>query len=278
MEDKRLACALILFLMMPSIGFSGTSFGSYPESEIVSEESLATNQTFELITGPVRRINSLLSPESKIFVTAKKRSRTLLSNTKRNAKEVYNYYLKALKSESEIIYQCNGRSCGPSTYWANIVYQKALIYGPEQYQHYLVARLNTSHPYYLVIYIGQRATGQVYIQQDELYLEVTESLMKSALTETGRFVLPQKLDEKWIEEIENIVVESQSQYLLVVHDKMKVGESFNQALKRTQTEALKLKDLFDRQQALSRLRFHGAGPVSPRVDEPAGRIELIKLQ
>ena len=158
------------------------------------------------------------------------------------------------------------------------VYQKALLYGPEQYQRYIIARVDTFQPYYLLIYIGQRATGQVYVQHEALFPEALENQMKSALAETYRYVLPWNIDEKLIEQIEKIVADTQSQYILVVHDKMREGESFDQALSRTEEQARTLKKRFGQKETLSRLRFHGAGPISPLRDGPAGRVELIKLK
>lgn len=278
MEDKRLIGALILLLMVPSFGFSETSIETFPQSKIVNQDPLSSTQSFELISGPVKRINSLLSPESKVLVEAKKLSKTLLSDDRRNAKSVFQYYQSQLETDAEVIFQCSGRSCGPSTYWANIVYKNALLYGPEQYQHYILARIGASQPYHLAIYIGQRATGQVYVQHDVFLAELpkaNESLMKSALAEVGRYVLPQVLDAKLIGLIENIVAGSDAQYLLVVHDKIGEGETFDQALSRTGELAMSLREIFNSEEVLSRLRFHGAGPISP--GQPPGRIEFIKL-
>jgi len=294
MEDKRLVSALILFLMVPSFGFSQTSIETFPQSKIVSQDALSSTQRFELITGKVRRINSLLSPESVLVVMGEKQSKTLLSATRRNAEEIYQYYLDQLKTNAEVIFQCSGRDCGPSTYWANKVYQTSLLYGPEQYQRYIVAKVDTFQSYYLLIYIGQRATGQVYVQHEALFPEVLENQMQSTLAETYRHVLPwnfdenfdesfdenydKKFDKKLIEQIENIVADTQSQYILVVHDKMREGESFDQALSRTEELADTLKKRFGHKETLSRLRFHGAGPISPLRDGPQGRVELIKLR
>jgi len=279
----RIQCLLtlmlpILLLIIPTLGYSQVVIETFPHAKVVSEEVLSTTQNFELTMGPVKRINSLLRPESLLVVRGKKQAITLLSSKRRNAEEIFQHYLDQLSTGSEVLFQCIGRSCGPSTYWANRIYENALLYGPEQYQRYLFAKIDASQSDYLVIYIGQRATGQVYIQHEVIFSEVTEDQMNSILAETGRYILPQNIDEKLIGQIENVIASTQSQYVLVVHDKLLEGESFDRALGRTDELARQLKKRFNNQKTLSQIRFYGAGPISPLTGQLAERIELIKLR
>jgi hypothetical protein len=232
-------------------------------------------------TGPIKRTNSLLNPESSLLIQGRRQSHTLLGSQRRNVEAVYQYYLKQLDSKAEVIFQCVGRSCGPSTYWAHKVFKNASLYGPEQYQRYLVARMPGD--VYLTLYIAQRATGAVYFQHDLIWADVDVDISEKQLSEivremqqNGRYVLSRDIDIELIGTIKNYLnANAGNNYGVVVHDEMRVGESVQQVIDRSVRTANSLKTKFSKNSP--NVTFHGVGPIAPIQGLNKKRIELILL-
>jgi hypothetical protein len=275
---KRLVFLVVLW-PLPQIGNAQTSIDYYPQSEVLmSQES---TQSHLIATGPIRRTNSLLNPESSLLIQGRRQSHTLLGSQRRNVEAIYQYYLKQLDAEAQVIFQCVGRSCGPSTYWANKVFENASLYGPEQYQRYLVARLPKNN--YLILYIAQRATGVVYFQHDLIWAESDIDPDENHLTkivremkQNGRYVLSRDIDIELIEIINSYLsANAAKNYGLVVHDEMMVGESVQQVIERSVRAASSLNRKFP--QNPPNLTFHGVGPIVPIQGLDKERIELVLL-
>ena len=78
-----------------------------------------------------------------------------------------NDYLNQLKTVGNLEFACEGRACGSSSYWANKIFNNAVLYGPEQFQNYAVFRTPSG---WWTIYISQRATRKIYARLDHYFL------------------------------------------------------------------------------------------------------------
>ncbi len=64
---------------------------------------------------------------------------------------------------AEVLFQCKGRDCGSSHYWANDFFGISQLYGLDRTQFYMAARLGED---YLALYAVQRGNRRVYLQLD----------------------------------------------------------------------------------------------------------------
>lgn len=279
MENRKRLVFLLALWVLPLIGVAEISIDYYPQSEVLKSEESA--QSYRVATGPIKRTNSLLNPESFLLIQGRRQSHTLLGSQRRNVEAVYQYYLKQIDSKAEVIFQCVGRSCGPSTYWAHKLFENASLYGPEQYQRYLVARMPGD--VYLILYIAQRATGVVYFQHDLIWAdsdvddgEKQLSEIVGEMQQNGRYVLSRDIDIELIGMIKNYLsANAGNNYGVVVHDEMRVGESTQQVIDRSVRAANALKAKFS--QNSPNVTFHGVGPIAPIQGLNKKRIELILL-
>lgn len=70
---------------------------------------------------------------------------------------------------AQLLYQCEGRSCGSSAQWASRVFQQRVLYGHDERQHYVVLRLlKEGTTYSLVLYAVDRANRRHYVHLDVL--------------------------------------------------------------------------------------------------------------
>ncbi|MFT7684775.1 MAG: hypothetical protein ACI9FB_000116 [Candidatus Azotimanducaceae bacterium] len=277
MENWKKIVLPWVLMMVPTTSFAENSIDYYPQSELVKSQE--SRELFELVTGPIRRTNNLLNPETTLLVTGRKQSATLLGSHRRNVESVYQYYLTQLDDQAEILFQCIGRSCGPSTYWANEIFQNASLYGPEQYQRYLLARVSKDS--YFQLYIGQRATGIVYLQHDLILADSNDSptgAIDRMMQEKGRYVFSNEIDTNLVGFVnEYISANSSNTYGIIVHDEVKTGETVEQAIAKSVERANSLRAQFKQDQGLSNVTFHGLGPIAPVAGLDKTRTELVVL-
>ena len=163
---------LIKALMVFSVALScfakgeGHSVGSFPGAELISE-SMEPAKSHMLVLGALEKVDQELRPENFKILAAKKSSYNYYLPEARQTKEVFKYYLEQLQSIGSLEFECKGRECGSSSYWANKIFKSAMLYGPEQFQSYAVFRTSAG---WWTVYVGQRATRKIYARLDHYSL------------------------------------------------------------------------------------------------------------
>jgi len=165
----------LVFVLLFSVSLlaeSETTFvdeplGLFPSSELV-EHKTTESTGYLVVLGALEKVNHELIPEKSILVRGRKDASTYYLPEARRTKQVVEHFRSELLGSAEILFECRGRSCGSSSFWANEHFKRAILYGPEQYQYYLVAQRSDSQQSeeadYIVIYIGERATRKIYVQ------------------------------------------------------------------------------------------------------------------
>ncbi len=195
------------------------------------------------------------------------------------------FFRDQVVSRGQILYECRGRDCGSSNYWADAVFDRPILYGPEEYQHYILAKMEGEAVYYVAIYIAQRGTREIYSHLDIIEAQDAEDLIdgptiRSALESQGKFVLPWVVDDRTVAAIVS-ALDSRPGYRVAVvgHDRLKRGEAPRDAMERTRRQADALaRRIIDAGMAESRVQSFGVGPLSPMDNEERGRLELVLLR
>ena len=145
--------------------------GLFPASALVEQETTESTGHL-LVLGALEKVNHELQPEKFILVPGRKDASTWYLPEARRTKQVAEYFKSELVETANMLFECQGRTCGSSSYWANKIFDRAILYGPEQYQHYLIAQRpvpqhslsqEQAEGDYIVIYIGERATRKIYV-------------------------------------------------------------------------------------------------------------------
>jgi hypothetical protein len=157
---------LILLLVIASWGVrSADSIPAliHPSGAELVEQAIAEEPGSHLVVlGALEKINHEIVPEDSETIFALKQEATWYLPQSRRSGKVADHYRGQLEELGEILFECRGRACGSSSFWANQLLGKSMLYGPEQYQRYTILRLSESGDYFL-IYIGQRATRKIYV-------------------------------------------------------------------------------------------------------------------
>jgi hypothetical protein len=74
----------------------------------------------------------------------------------------------AEQTQSEILFSCDARACGPGVQWANRVFLQRLLYGRGDLQRYRVYRVSDNPFDLLLIYSGARSADRQYLHVELL--------------------------------------------------------------------------------------------------------------
>ena len=229
----------------------------------------------------------MLEPESLEFVSGSRQSTTYYIPNERRVGKVMEFYKDQLNNSARILFECSGRDCGSSNYWANTVFKVPILYGPEQYQNYVVGK-TADRGDYVSVYIGQRGTRKIYVHVETTITSLEspiadEVAISAALTSQGRYVISMAEGDTNIDSIVEAVAKSMNnnrriRLTLVAHDNLLDGETIKQGQQRT----LRLSEsvryaLVSAGIAEDRLSAYGVGPLSPREDKGSPRLELLVI-
>jgi len=144
-------------------------FKRYPRSKIDSYSQTATDG-YLLALGAPKTVNGVMALEYSERLTGSLTRHTYRSPDGEASELVFEHFQAQLAALSHrLLFECHGRECGSSNQWANRIFSVRKLYGPERYQHYLAAQLNTDNgPMFVALYSIQRGNKRVFTQLDVL--------------------------------------------------------------------------------------------------------------
>lgn len=274
---------------MPSVLLAGcflmasasADLAVHPGLELV-ESNDGPSSIHRLITSRVKRVSGNVRPESSEFVRGSKSMVTYQIPSAYNTDEVIAFYQEQLSQKGQTLFECQGRACGPSNYWSNQVFREPWLYGPLEYQHYMLAKLDSGDVDYVVLYFSQRGTGQRYLYQ-ESYSGVDEGvtadgrLIASMLRLQRRFVFD--ANNEMLAAIRDVInANSDLMLAIVAHSPPLKTESLDESIDASASRASDLKRRLTEMGAdTSKLQALGAGPMAPISRINSERYELVKL-
>ncbi len=141
-----------------------TLLTAFPGAELIEQEH-GRYPNYQLNLGSLRKVNGVWSAEHEIRISGDVSRFTYLIPMGFKASEVLAYYRAQLKkSVFNVLFRCNGKACGSGNRWANHVFHRRELFGPDQGQFYLVGELfhNKAQQYYVTLYVNQRGNKKVY--------------------------------------------------------------------------------------------------------------------
>ena len=172
----------------------------FPDSEIVEYDR--TNElNHQLVLGTLQRTRGEVVPESAERLKGRVTRIVYAIPSDYQVSDVREFFAQQLRERGDsILFSCEGRACGSSNYWANDIFKRRILYGPERNQYYLAARSNTAleNDPFLALYLITRANKRLYAYVEIIESEiavapqalVNEGLLAATLREKGSVVLP----------------------------------------------------------------------------------------
>ncbi len=272
MDRSRYA---LLILLMVFTAPAVSELPDYPEAEVESTTEDTTDISRRLILSSLKKINNILAPEKVEYVKGTRESLTLYIPNERRTEVVLEFYRDHLLRQGTILYECHGRECGSSNYWANTVFSTSKLYGPEQFQHYVLAQLDGSGDY-IALYVAMRGTRKIYV-----HIETTRPTdlvsTEDTLADQGRFVFTDDNTAEIISTIARLLAEDEGLKIhLVVHQGLLPDQEVTDAVSQTQKvgEQIKL-DAASGGISGDRITVNGIGPLAPNREYGDNRIEIL---
>lgn len=178
-HNEFLTLATAVFLLLASPFATATppeslldDLSNYPHAQQVSTSTREVID-HEIGLGAMRKIRGEWQ-----FKDSERLSGTLVSYTWQivdgfTSASVLQRLLEAVEAleGSQLLFACEGRSCGHGAQWANRVFKERVLYGREDLQRYAVYALAGDVSYRLVAYSAARTASRQYLRVDLLKIE-----------------------------------------------------------------------------------------------------------
>ncbi len=166
---RLLAASLIVLVTWPAqaadVAGSMDPLGlaRMPHSWIVAYERDDAYLPREYALGRVDKTRRNVRVEHEVRAAAAREWATYEMPAGTQPDEVIEHYLRVLNTEP--LFSCRGRDCGRSNLWANEIFKRAILYGPDANQFYFAGEKDQA---LVALYIIQRGNRRVYAHLEVL--------------------------------------------------------------------------------------------------------------
>jgi hypothetical protein len=172
MYGARIAVLALFATAASAADFPGSrdfdSLARYPQAQIVGfkEKQQVPERTYPLDS--IRRISGRLRMGNQVSASGQLTAVTYQLPEMHTGIEAFEQARNRLLEEgAELLFWCEGRECGSSSLWANEVFQRSTLYGPDARQAYLLARLPDDTDRLMALYGITRGNGRSYLQVEQ---------------------------------------------------------------------------------------------------------------
>ncbi len=122
-----------------------------------------------LALGRAREVNSRWQFEQEQFVKGEQTAITWQLDNAVNYQSTVRFFADwVAQTDAEVVYQCQGRSCGASNIWANNYFFDWRLYGPDDKQYFWLLRQGNE---YFMLYLIERGNRKVYLREQKIITE-----------------------------------------------------------------------------------------------------------
>jgi len=257
-------------------------FQRYSQSKIVDYKRLDTAD-YLLALGAPKTVNGVMQLEYSERFSGDLTRITYRAPDDYPSQEMFTHFSAQLNQlPHKVLFECHGRKCGSSNEWANRIFNIRNLYGPERYQHYLAAQIDSSEgPVFVALYSIKRGNKRVYTQVDLLAPEagsfrdvaVNPDTMLTQLKQLGvvelstlKFDEQDKLTANTEAQLESVAaaLQKNSRLKLYVVGHLQINEILVTQQQRSLARAQSVVDvLVQRGIEAERLSAQGVGPLAP---------------
>ena len=164
-----------------------------------------------------------------------------------------------VKLGGDLLFECDGRDCGPSNIWANDLFQNPDLVGRDDHQRYLAVQLNDR---FLALYAVRHGNRRVYLNVDHIAQDQDSSGWLALLESRGWVKLP---DERasTLNQLADFLTSTSMAIHVVAHES---GRDVGIAQSKSEQRAARVKTALIDAGVLSRnIESFGLGALAPSV-------------
>ena len=228
-------------------------------------------ERYTLALGGIETVNGIERPERSETLTGELVRLTYEMPQGTRTRDVYRAFKDQLSSrDATVRFECNGRSCGSSSVWANEIYNESKLYGLVDSQYVVNAQLPGQT---LSLYIVERGNRRVYAHLDVVETDPAARLTAEALTEGYAVIAVDELPGPSVlsSVIEQLSAKGLSPTLVVHHQ----GVSFDDAANQASAMANQLKESLS---ALPSVQVQSLGAYAPSVLKDHASVIVMVVQ
>lgn len=187
-----MCCQLAFADVAGSADYAG--FERFPGSVIV-DYRVENDAVYNLALGRMQRAAGRVAPSQSERFQGNLRRITYEIPDGFNGQEVFNHFRSQLLSANQReLFNCQGRDCGSSNFWANDLFGNRILYGPENGQFYMASTYagelqQNDVSGYAALYVVTRANRRLYAHLE--FLELSASV--AAEQRAAQILNPQAL-------------------------------------------------------------------------------------
>jgi outer membrane protein OmpA-like peptidoglycan-associated protein len=275
----------------------------FPDSEIVEYE-VSDELNHLLVLGTLQRTRGEVVPEASERLKGRVTRIVYAIPSDYQVSDVREFFARQLRERGdEVLYSCEGRSCGSSNYWANDIFKRRILYGPERNQYYLAARSNTAlaEDPFLALYLITRANRRLYAYMEIIEREtaivpqvlVNEGVLASSLIESGSVILPsvefdsgegdneRLVDPEALDYLVRLLQRETDMRVYIVSHLSQPERALEAMLEQSENRAQLIRELLiEKGIDSARVKAAGVGPLAPScaLSDCRDRIELVVMQ
>lgn len=275
------------------------AFERFPGSDI-ADFRRQQNTVYDLALGRMQRVDGRVSSSRVERLQGELIRITYAIPSGYSAEEVYNHFRnQLLTGEQTGLFECRGRGCGSSNYWANDKFGNRVLYGPEAGQFYLASTYRSERDGvpvsgYAALYTVTRGNRRVYAHLDflqlplvdDMQLTITPEVILSRLEQDGSVVMRNFVfaaddtldDDAGLDLlVQALRRDTLLEVFLVGHLRQSGVDTETLQERSRQRADIVRQRLIDAGINASRLEAHGAGPLAPycRPGPCDQRIEVV---
>lgn len=195
------AASALLFFHAALADVAGSSdyagFERFPGSRIV-DYRVENNAVYSLALGRMQRAAGRVAPAQSERFQGNLRRITYEIPDGFSAQEVFEHFRRQLLGANQReLFNCQGRDCGSSNFWANDLFGNRILYGPENGQFYMASTYQSDAQTgdvsgYAALYVITRANRRLYAHVE--FLELSASV--AAEQRAAQILNPQALSAR----------------------------------------------------------------------------------
>lgn len=275
---KTLALLLLVTPALQAAEFEiPLQLNPFPQSQLISSEQ-RQEPDYRLMLSGIMKINGRIRTDRDQRLQASLSRMTWQLPDGYDPQSGFSFLRAQLDDRgAQVMFECSGRQCGPSSIWANDVFDQSRLYGIDNTQFYAAMRLDQAH---VALYAVRRGNGRVFLHMDVLENESqTISDPVAVLAQQGYVELqnwPESSDRTVASLLDMMQGMPGQELWLVVHWQ---GQDLELTLRQSQEAADRLlRQVVEKGGDVRQLKARGVGSLVPSVLGSRRQVAIVVMR
>lgn len=255
-------------------------------SQVVSEEVLSetflmynaqieyqeqiSGEAHQIVLSTPKRINNELSIEKETRVDGVLHTVLSKLSSATTLNEAFRYYETLIHDSGSLLFQCQQRACGVSSYWANNVFDERRLSGRDSDHYYLAGSINFSgQAYWVSVYLVSNA-----LRQNLVYVNYIQQAEADKEWQNGSLV-PANISDRWLKPLATDMKEQADSILyLALYSQFGRQSRLSQVAQEADVQFVKVKEILVQKLGVkpNKIQKHFVGPFHTQVGSSDAKI------